>query len=82
VLGAGGGVRLTDFSVDLHESEVLGEAIFVQPTYSFEVELLGGTEGSLQQHGPYANILRPDADGTWRIWRQFVGRAHPPVAEQ
>ena len=79
LLGTEGGVRLTDFSVDLHETEVLGEAIFVQATYRFEVELLGRAEGSLEQHGPYANLLRPDADGTWRIWRQFVGRAHPPL---
>ena len=79
MFGSGAGVRLTDFAVDIAEVEVLGPSIYVRATYRFEAELLGNAGGASAQHGPYVNILRQDTDGTWRIWRQFVGRAHPPV---
>lgn len=79
MFGTEGGVRLTDFSVDIAETEVLGETVYVQATYRFDVERLGDPGASVEQHGLYMNILRQDADGVWRIWRQFVNRAHPPV---
>lgn len=79
MFGAEGGVELTDFSVDIRESEILGETVYVRATYQFEVDLLGGAGDSVQQHGAYVNILRQDAQETWLIWRQFVNRAHPPV---
>jgi uncharacterized protein (TIGR02246 family) len=79
IFGAEGGVELTGFSVDILEAEALGETVYVRATYDFEVELLGGAGGSVQQHGPYVNILRQDAQDNWLIWRQFVNRAHPPA---
>jgi uncharacterized protein (TIGR02246 family) len=79
MLGSEGGVELTGFSVDILEAEALGETVYVRATYDFEVELLGGAGGSVQQHGPYVNILRQDAQDNWLIWRQFVNRAHPPA---
>lgn len=78
LLGADGGVKLTDFSVEIEGAEMLGEAIYVQARYQFEVEPLGEGKGAVRQHGAYVNILRQDAAGDWRIWRQFVNRAHPP----
>jgi ketosteroid isomerase-like protein len=79
MFGAEGGVELTDFSVDILESETLGETVYVRATYHFEVEPLGGAADPVQQHGPYVNILRQDTQDTWLIWRQFVNRAHPPI---
>ncbi len=79
LFGSDGGLQLTDFSVDILEAETLGETVYVKATYDFEVELLGGTGESVQQHGSYVNILRQDAQDTWLIWRQFVNRSHPAV---
>jgi ketosteroid isomerase-like protein len=78
LFGADGGVRLTSFSVEIDAAEMLGEAVYVQANYQLELELLGEGQGSVRQHGAYVNILRRDAQGDWRIWRQFVNRAHPP----
>ena len=79
-LGSEGGFRLVEFMVDIAEAELLGETIYVRAHYRLVVEPLGTDEGSVRQEGPYVNLLRKDADGTWRIWRQFVGRAHPSIA--
>jgi len=81
-LGSEGGFRLAEFNVAIAEAELLGEIIFVRAHYRLVVEPLGTDEGCVRQEGPYVNLLRQDADGTWRIWRQFVGRAHPSIAPE
>lgn len=75
-LGAEGGVRLTAFSVAIAEAELLGDTVYVRADYRLAVAPLGAA-GTGQQEGPYVNLLCRDEGGTWRIWRQIVGRAHP-----
>jgi uncharacterized protein (TIGR02246 family) len=79
-LGSEGGFRLVEFIVDITEAKLLGEITYVRAHYRLVVEPLGTDEGCVRQEGPYVNLLRQDADGTWRIWHQFVGRAHPSNA--
>lgn len=75
-LGLEGGARLTAFSVAIAEAELLGDTVYVRAHYRLAVASLGGS-GTVQQDGRYEYLLCRDADDTWRIWRQFVGRAHP-----
>jgi len=76
-LGSDGGVRLTAFGVAIAEAELLGDTVYVRAHYRLAVAPLGAASDTLRQEGPYVNLLCRGADGTWRIWRQFVGRAHP-----
>jgi ketosteroid isomerase-like protein len=79
-LGAEGGVRLEDFSVNIREVEGIGDLIYVRATYHLEMVItVGGEEVSVKQHGPYVNILRRDEGGGWRIFRQIYNRDHPPA---
>ncbi len=75
-LGAEGGARLTAFSVAIAEAELLGDTVYVRAHYRLAVAPPGAA-GTVGQEGPYVNLLCRDEGGTWRIWRQFVGRAHP-----
>jgi uncharacterized protein (TIGR02246 family) len=79
-LGAEGGVRLEDFSVRILEAAGGGELVFVRAAYHVKLSLqMGDEEVSVEEHGPYVNILRRDADRRWRIYRQIYGRDHPPL---
>jgi uncharacterized protein (TIGR02246 family) len=80
-LGSEGGARLTAFSVAIAEAELLGDTVYVRAHYRLAVAPPGAS-GTVRQEGPYVNLLCRDADGTWRIWRQFVGRAHPPAGPE
>lgn len=78
-LGAEGGVRLEDFSVGIREAEGIGDLVFVRAAYRLKMSVtIGDEEVSVEQHGPYINILRQDDEGHWRIYRQIYGRDHPP----
>jgi ketosteroid isomerase-like protein len=79
MLGAEGGVRLTDFAVAILETEAFGNLVYVRAEYRFEVALLDDDGIAVGQSGPYVNILRRDEDDALRIWRQIVSREHPPV---
>jgi uncharacterized protein (TIGR02246 family) len=77
--GAEGGVRLENFSVNVLEAAGGGELIFVRAAYHVKMSVqMGDQEISLEQRGPYVNILRRDAERHWRIYRQIYGRNHPP----
>ncbi len=75
-LGAEGGVRLTAFSIAIAEAELLGDTVHVRAHYRLAVAPLGAAR-TVQQEGPHLNLLCRDRGGTWRIWRQLVGRPHP-----
>lgn len=78
-LGAEGGVRLEDFSVSVREAEGIGDLVFVRATYRLKMAVtVGAEEVSIEQHGPYINLLRKDDEGRWAIYRQIYGRDHPP----
>jgi ketosteroid isomerase-like protein len=78
-LGAEGGASLEEFSVSILEAEGIGDLIFVRAAYHLKMSVpLGNEEVSIEQHGPYINILRKDEEGHWRIYRQIYGRDHPP----
>jgi ketosteroid isomerase-like protein len=77
-LGDEGGVRLEDFSVSIREAEGIGDLVYVRATYRLKISVTVGDEGkSIEQQGPYINILRRDEEGHWRIYRQMYGRDHP-----
>jgi ketosteroid isomerase-like protein len=79
-LGAEAGVRLEDFSISIREAEGLGDLIFVRAAYRLKMSVTNGSdEVSIEQHGPYINILRRDEAGPWQIYRQIYGRDHPPA---
>jgi uncharacterized protein (TIGR02246 family) len=78
-LGAEGGMSLEEFSVSVREAEGIGDLIFVRAAYRLKMSAtIGNEEVSIEQHGPYINILRQDEEGHWRIYRQIYGRDHPP----
>jgi ketosteroid isomerase-like protein len=78
-LGAEGGVKLEDFSVNVHEAEGIGDLVFVRATYRLKMSVAAGAEEiAIEQRGPYINILRQNEAGRWRIYRQMYGRDHPP----
>jgi ketosteroid isomerase-like protein len=78
-LGTEGGVRLEDFSVRVLEAEGIGDLVFVRAQYRLKMSVtIDGREVSVEQHGPYINILRQDSERHWRIYRQIYGRDHPP----
>jgi len=78
MLGAGG-VRLEEFSVSIREAEGIGELVYVRAAYHLKMSVTVGDQAeSIEQHGPYINILRQDEEGHWRIYRQIYGRDHPP----
>ena len=77
LLGSAGGVRLAEFDVAIAEAELLDETVYVRAEYRLIRKPLGAPGDSFSLAGPYVNHLRRDPHGTWRIWRQFVGRAHP-----
>lgn len=77
--GDAGGVRLEDFSVSIQEAEASGELVYVRAAYFMKLRVrIGDEELSLEQRGPYVNLLRRDEDGRWCIYRQIYGRDHPP----
>jgi ketosteroid isomerase-like protein len=78
-LGVEGGVRLEDFSVNIREAEGIGKLVYVRAVYHLKMTVtVGGEEVSIEQHGPYINILCQDGEGHWRIYRQIYSRDHPP----
>lgn len=78
-LGAEGGVRLEDLSLAIREAEGTGDFVYVWAEYRIKMSVtVGGEEVSIEQHGPYINILRRDEEGRWRIYRQVYNRYHPP----
>lgn len=80
LLGSEGGVTLESFSVDVVELEGAGDLAYARATYQFEISTtVDGEELTVQQQGPYMNILRRDEAGDWRIYRQIINRDHPPV---
>lgn len=77
-LGVEGGVKLEDFSVSIREAAGIGDLVYVRATYRMKISAtVDGEEISVEQHGPYVNILRRDERGRWRIYRQIYGRDHP-----
>jgi uncharacterized protein (TIGR02246 family) len=77
--GAESGVRIEKFSVSIREAEGIGPLVFVRATYRMKLSVTVGAEKiSIEQRGPYINILRKDEEGHWRIYRQIYGRDHPP----
>lgn len=77
-LGAEGGVRLEEFSVSIREAEGIGDVVYVRAAYQLKISVpFGDEERSIEQHGPYINILRQDEEGNWRIYRQIYSRDHP-----
>lgn len=78
-LGAEGGVRLGEFAVSIREAEGSGGLVWVRAAYRLAMSVtIGHEEVSIEQHGPYINILRRDEEGQWRIYRQIYGRDHAP----
>jgi ketosteroid isomerase-like protein len=78
-LGAEGGVRLEEFSVRVHEAEGIGDLVYVRAAYRLKLAVVAGdAQASIEQQGPYINILRRDESGHWRIYRQIYSRDHPP----
>jgi ketosteroid isomerase-like protein len=78
-LGAEGGVRLEEFSLRIHEAEGIGELVYVRAAYRLKLTVAARDgQASIEQHGPYINILRRDDGGHWRIYRQIYSRDHPP----
>lgn len=78
-LGAEGGVRLEDISLSIREAEGIGDLVYVWAAYHIKMSVtVGGEEVSIEQYGPYINILRRDEEGHWRIYRQVYNRDHPP----
>lgn len=77
-LGTEGGVRLEQFSVRIVEAEGIADLVYVRAVYRMKVVVaVDGGEHTIEQHGPYINILRRDDEGRWRIYRQIYGRDHP-----
>lgn len=77
-LGEEGGVRLEEFSVNIKEVAGIGRLVYVRAAYRIKMlATVGGKELSIEQHGPYVNILRRDESDRWRIYRQIYGRDHP-----
>jgi ketosteroid isomerase-like protein len=77
-LGVEGGMRLEDFSVSIREAEGCGELVFVLAAYHMKLSVkMDDEDVSVEQHGPYVNVLRPDEEGHWRIYRQIYDRDHP-----
>lgn len=78
-LGAEGGVRLEDISLSIREAEGTGDLVYVWAAYRIKMSVtVAGEEVSIEQYGPYINILRRDEEGRWRIYRQVYNRDHPP----
>jgi ketosteroid isomerase-like protein len=78
-LGAEGGVSLEELSLSIREAEGFGDLVYVWAAYRLKMSVaVGGEEVSIEQHGPYVNILRQDEEGRWRIYRQIYNRDHPP----
>jgi ketosteroid isomerase-like protein len=78
-LGAEGGVRLEELSLSIREAEGIGDLVYVWAAYRLKLSLMvSGEEVSIEQRGPYVNILRRDEAGHWRIYRQIYNRDHPP----
>lgn len=78
-LGAEGGVRLEDISLSIREAEGSEELVYVRADYRIKMSVMVcGEEVSIEQYGPYINILRRDEKGHWRIYRQVYNRDHPP----
>lgn len=78
-LGAEGGVKLEAISLEIREAEGMGDLVYVRADYRMKISVMaGGAEVSIEQHGPYINILRRDEQGRWRIYRQLYNRDHPP----
>lgn len=77
--GVEGGVSLKEFSVSIREAEGIGDVVFVRAVYRLKMSVtIDNEEVTVEQHGPYINILRQDEEGYWRIYRQIYGRDHPP----
>jgi ketosteroid isomerase-like protein len=77
--GAEGGVRLEAFSVSVREAEGIADLVYVRAAYRLKMSVAVGDEAhTIEQHGPYINILRRDETGRWRIYRQIYSRDHPP----
>lgn len=77
--GTEGGVRLEDISLSIREAEGAGDLVYVWATYRIKMSVtVGGEEVSIEQYGPYINILRRDDEGRWCIYRQVYNRDHPP----
>lgn len=78
-LGAEGGVKLEDFSLSIREAEAIGDLVYVRAAYHLKMSVtIDREEISIEQQGPYINILRRDEEGRWRIYRQIYNRDHPP----
>lgn len=79
-LGAEGGVRLQDFSVSIREAEGIADRVYVRAAYHLKMQVTtdDGVR-SIDQRGPYINILGRDEEGHWRIYRQIYSRDHPPA---
>jgi ketosteroid isomerase-like protein len=80
-LGTEGGVTLESFSVDVVELQGVGDLAYARATYQFEISMtVDDEEITVQNQGPYMNILRPNEAGDWRIYRQIINRDHPPAS--
>jgi uncharacterized protein (TIGR02246 family) len=81
LLGTEGGVTLESFSVDVVELQGVGDLAYARATYQFEISMtVDDEEITVQNQGPYMNILRPNEAGDWRIYRQIINRDHPPAS--
>ena len=80
-LGAEGGVRLEDFAVSVREAASIGDLVYVRAAYRLKIAMTidGNEKITLEQSGPYINILCRDGERHWCIWRQIYSRDHPPL---
>ena len=68
-----------DVSVDVEEVEVLGEWAFERGTFNMRLTPKSGG-APVDDTGKYLDVLRRQADGSWKYWRLCFNSSRPASA--